>query len=263
MAAAVGSKVRLVRASASDALSIFEQLCIEEALLRSDPGNWCILNRGASPPSIVMGISGKPEALVHCDAARTARVPVIRRFSGGGTVVVDEGTIFASFICGRDAVPERPAFPRELMDWSASFYAPIFARLCGDAAPFELRENDYCLGDAKVGGNAQTISAGRWVHHTSFLWSFREEHMRLLTLPAKRPAYRLDRPHGAFLTQLREHHPLGAALGDEGGAEALHDAIEARLREVFEAVEPATVAEARGILARSTARRTNEFVELR
>ena len=256
------SAIRLVRATAADALPIFEQLCIEEALLRSDSRNWCILNRGAVAPTVVMGISGKPEVLLNCAAARAAQVPVIRRFSGGGTVVVDSGSVFASFICSRDAVPERPAFPRELMEWSGKFYSPVFARMCGDAEPFTLRENDFCLGDHKIGGNAQTISTGRWVHHTSFLWSFREENMRLLTLPPKRPAYRHDRSHGAFLTPLWKHHPLGEALDDEGGAEALHDAIEARLGEVFATVERASLGEAREVLARTTARQTNEFVEL-
>ena len=37
---------------------ILEQLKMEEALLRSDNRNWCIINQG-SPVSIVMGISGK------------------------------------------------------------------------------------------------------------------------------------------------------------------------------------------------------------
>ena len=257
------SSIRLVRTTSSDALSIFEQLCIEEALLRSDSRNWCILNRGANPPVIVMGISGKPEMLVQLDAVKNARVPVIRRFSGGGTVVVDSGTVFASFVCSRDAVPEKPSFPRELMEWSAKFYEPVFSRLCGNTSPFSLRENDYCLGDTKVGGNAQTLSAGRWVHHTSFLWSFREEHMRLLTLPSKRPAYRLDRPHSAFLTPLCEHHPFGGSLDDSEGAEALHDAIEGRLHEAFDVVETATLAEVRNILAGTTQRQTNEVVQLK
>lgn len=148
------------------------------------------------------------------------------------------------------------------MEWSAHLYAPVFERLCGSNAPFTLRENDYCLGDAKFGGNAQTISSGRWVHHTSFLWSFDEAHMRLLTLPPKRPTYRLDRPHAAFLTTLRDHHPFGDALDDEGGADALHDAVESRLQEVFDRVEPTSVAEARAVLARTTARQSNVFVEI-
>ncbi|NGX54212.1 MAG: hypothetical protein K1000chlam4_00937, partial [Chlamydiae bacterium] len=40
-------------------LPIFEQLQLEEALLRADEGNWCLINSGV-PPAIVMGISAKP-----------------------------------------------------------------------------------------------------------------------------------------------------------------------------------------------------------
>ena len=32
------------------------------------------------------------------------------------------------------------------------------------------RENDYVLGDVKFGGNAQAVTRGDFVHHTSFLW---------------------------------------------------------------------------------------------
>ena len=37
---------------------ILRQLLLEEALLRADSGNWCIVNNGTSVPAIVMGISG-------------------------------------------------------------------------------------------------------------------------------------------------------------------------------------------------------------
>lgn len=70
---------------------------------------------------------------------------------------------------------------------------------------FTLNEHDYCLGARKFAGNAQAISRERFVHHTSILWSFKEENMRLLTLPEKRPAYRADRKHEDFLTPLKDH----------------------------------------------------------
>lgn len=49
-------------------------------------------------PTIVLGIGGKADKLVHLN--RTARdgVPLLRRFSGGGTVIVDEGSLFVTFI---------------------------------------------------------------------------------------------------------------------------------------------------------------------
>ena len=37
---------------------ILRQLHLEEALLRADEGNWCILNDGTAQPAIVLGISG-------------------------------------------------------------------------------------------------------------------------------------------------------------------------------------------------------------
>ena len=37
---------------------VWQQLAIEEALLRADDENWCVINEG-SAPAIVFGISGK------------------------------------------------------------------------------------------------------------------------------------------------------------------------------------------------------------
>ena len=77
------------------------------------------------------------------------------------------------------------------MAWSEAFYAPVFGRLLAAGGPaFGLRENDYCLGAAKVGGNAQALSRGRFVHHTSFLWDYRPDAMALLQHPPKAPEYR-------------------------------------------------------------------------
>lgn len=50
---------------------------------------------------------------------------------------------------------------------------------------------DYVFGDRKFGGNAQSITKNRWVHHTSFLWDYEAKNMSYLKLPAKAPQYRL------------------------------------------------------------------------
>ena len=47
--------IKLVRLNK---MPILRQLLLEEALLRADSGNWCIVNNGTSVPAIVMGISG-------------------------------------------------------------------------------------------------------------------------------------------------------------------------------------------------------------
>lgn len=90
------------------------------------------------------------------------------------------------------------------MDWSETLYGTVFR----DRMPgFALRENDYVVGERKFGGNAQSISGKRWVHHTSFLWNFSPRNMALLANPAKQPEYRGKREHVDFLCQLSEFWP--------------------------------------------------------
>ncbi len=177
---------------------IFDQLQLEEALLRGDDRNFCIVNQG-SPRAIVMGISGQPNQLLDILRVQKDRIPVIKRFSGGGTVVVDENTLFVTFILGKEHL-DIPSFPEPILRWSSNIYESSW-----NIPEFQLRENDYCIGDVKCGGNAQYIKKERWLHHTSFLWDYSEKNMDYLLLPSKRPRYRKDRPHGEFLCRLKDH----------------------------------------------------------
>jgi lipoate---protein ligase len=180
---------------------ILKQLQLEEALLRTSNENWCLINHG-SPPAIVMGISGKPEELIHLDKLNATRIPLIKRFSGGGTVVVDEKTLFVTLIVGQETLPGIKREPKAIMGWTETLYAPFFKDL-----PFQLIENDYALGEKKFGGNAQYIQKERWLHHSSFLWDYQKERMELLKLPQRRPNYRGKRPHSDFLTSLSKYFP--------------------------------------------------------
>ncbi|HSW86425.1 MAG TPA: lipoate--protein ligase family protein, partial [Rhabdochlamydiaceae bacterium] len=177
---------------------IFDQLQLEEALVRSDERNWCIINEG-SPRSIVMGISGKPEELIDQKKLNEDPVPVIKRFSGGGTVIVDSNTLFISFIFQKE-LHRFPAYPEPILKWSAELYQSSFM-----LDSFHLRENDYVIGEKKCGGNAQYIRKDRWLHHTSFLWDFHQENMHYLLHPKKTPKYRSGRSHEEFLCRLSDH----------------------------------------------------------
>ena len=65
---------------------------------------------------------------------------------------------------------------------------------------------DYCFGDVKFGGNAQAITKQRFLHHTSLLWDYQSERMRLLKHPSKIPDYRaviplnMQNTHAMYLT---------------------------------------------------------------
>ncbi len=179
-------------------MPIFEQLKLEEALLRAHDESFCIINQGSSP-AIVMGISGKAEVLLNLESVKAEKIPVIKRFSGGGTVIVDENTLFITFIMAKEAL-NIPVFPEPILRWTERLYQTSW-----QIPHFHLRENDYCIGDMKCGGNAQYIRKDRWLHHTSFLWDYSSSNMNHLLLPPKRPKYRLDRSHDAFLTKLKSH----------------------------------------------------------
>jgi lipoate-protein ligase A len=191
---------------------------MEEALLRAGSGNWCLINEGA-PPAIVMGLSGKPEELIDPFFFEQSPVPVIRRFSGGGTVFIEENTLFVTFLFDRADI-DLGQCPQTLMQWTEAIYRPIFC----DAA-FQARENDYVIGDKKIGGNAQYIAKTKWLHHTSFLWDYCQKNMQLLKMPPKTPEYRQKRAHDAFLTKLKHHFQ---------SREQFFDALLAQLHQRFE-----------------------------
>ena len=89
----------------------------------------------------------KPEEQVDLAAAAAAGVPIIRRFSGGGSVVVDGDTVLvglsgpAAAVVGEgEGIPgvSPPSLgPRALMAWTEGVYGPVF----GPVGPFALREN--------------------------------------------------------------------------------------------------------------------------
>lgn len=179
-------------------ISIFDQLALEETLLRKTDRNFCILNTGSSP-AIVMGISGKVEELIHVNNTKALGHPVIKRFSGGGTVIVDRDTLFVSFICNKKDF-SFPGYPERILSWSEEVF-----KECLSVKGFALRENDFVIEHLKCGGNAQYITKDRWVQHTSFLWDFCPTNMECLLHPKKTPSYRKGRSHKEFLCTLKEH----------------------------------------------------------
>ena len=88
--------------------------------------------------------------MLYADRVRDAGLPVVRRFSGGGTVVVDANTQMVSFIFGVEAAPDVAPYPTPLMQWSERFYAGVFA----EHADFRLRENGahFCVPAARFTG---------------------------------------------------------------------------------------------------------------
>lgn len=197
---------------------IFEQLQLEEALLRGDARNWCVFNDEA-PDAIVLGISNRSNE--HLSQMEVP-VPVIRRFSGGGSVYIDKHTTFATFICNSDDVLVEP-FPKHVLNWTETIYRDVFTDI-----PFNVRDNDYVIGEKKFGGNAQYMAKRRWLHHSTLLWDFDIHKMNSLAMPPRMPAYRQNRTHADFVCALKDH------VSDR---QCIEQRLQARLAESFDVVE--------------------------
>jgi lipoate-protein ligase A len=135
--------------------------------------NRCLFNTGPAPPddpshargSVILGLSGDPHKLVHVNNAHADGVPLVKRYSGGGTVFLDNGCRMVSLLINTDALPNVQPYPRNIMDWTGRLYGAAFTP---HLPTFHLRENDYCIGSKKVAGNAQSITRGRWCHVSYF-----------------------------------------------------------------------------------------------
>lgn len=174
---------------------IFEQLYIEEALLRNSSDNFLITNTNL-PEAIVLGASRRLSLDVNVSAALQNKIPVIKRFSGGGSVFLDQDSVMVSWIANS---AQTMPISKDIFEWTRGIYEPLFP------STFAIREHDYALENKKFGGNAQYIQRYRWVHHTTFLWDFDIQKLsQYLPLPVQQPAYRNQRSHADFLIAI---HP--------------------------------------------------------
>ena len=136
--------------------------------------------------------------MFYTQQAHAMQIPIIKRFSGGGTVITDKDTLLVSLIANKSILPT-PCFPSHIMQWSFDIYADVF-----NHPHFRLRENDYAFYNKKCGGNAQYFCKKRCLHHTSFLWDYQPSHLELLKNPKKQPSYRKQRQHEDFLCKIKD-----------------------------------------------------------
>jgi lipoate-protein ligase A len=184
-----------------------QNLALDESLFReleaaaeagSDPAGWERLRLWESPqPCVVLGRSGRAEEEVDLAACRSAGIPVLRRASGGGAVVLGPGCLCFALVLSYRV---RPA----LRDVTAS-YRWLLGRIVEALALPDLAqaESDLALGGRKVSGNAQLRGRHGLLHQGTLLHGFERSLLsRLLREPRRRPRYRGQRRHLEFVGQL-------------------------------------------------------------
>jgi lipoate---protein ligase len=183
--------------------SLPANLALDEALLlEAEAGRQEEVLRFWEWPAfgVVLGAGCQLAVDVDEPACAAASVPICRRASGGGTVLLGPGCLCFTLILRYDRDPALREIP--------SSYAFILDRVraaLGDLLPaIELAgTSDLAAGDWKFSGNAQQRKRHHLLHHGSLLYSFAIERVEhYLRMPPRQPAYRQGRPHGAFLTNL-------------------------------------------------------------
>ena len=153
----------------------------------------------ATQPVVIVGRSTRTADDVILDACAADGVPVLRRFSGGGTVVLGPG-------CLNYAVAVPLVSQPGLADVVGSFrllLGRIVAALAVPGLAIEGR-TDLTFDGRKVSGNAQRRGRRALLQHGTLLYDFDPAlASRYLKEPARRPAYRDDRGHAAFMGNLR------------------------------------------------------------
>jgi lipoate-protein ligase A len=180
-----------------------ENLALDEALLlaaEAGSGGEVLRVWEWPQPAVVLGSGGKIADDVALDACRADGVPVLRRSSGGGTVLLGSGCLLYSLVLDTTESPGLGEVRRS--------YAVILARVARALLPEAIGAevcgvSDLAVGGRKFSGNAQQRKQRYILHHGTLLYGIDFAAVsRYLLPPPRQPEYRAGRSHGEFLTTL-------------------------------------------------------------
>lgn len=204
--------------------SAAENLALDEALLlAAEAGHGGeVLRLWEWPrPAVVIGSGCRLAEDVDEAACAADGVPILRRASGGGTVLLGTGCLLYSLVLPYERDPAlaevRPSY-RYILSRIGQALAE------GTGAIEQAGISDLALEGRKLSGTAQQRKRSHLLHHGTLLYAFDLTLLpRYLRLPTRQPDYRTGRDHLAFVRNL----PLPRAE------------LQRRLRRLWGAVEEA------------------------
>jgi lipoate---protein ligase len=182
-----------------------ENLACDEALLDlCEAGRAEELLRFWQPRQhfVVLGYANKAEREVNLPFCRANRIPVLRRCTGGGTVVQGPGVLNYTLVLRFDSagpLHSISATNEFILARQAAALAPLIA------APIRRQgQTDLAIGGLKFSGNAQRRQRRFLVFHGAFLLNLDIGLVeQTLPLPSHEPDYRASRSHMDFLLNLK------------------------------------------------------------
>jgi len=178
-------------------------LALDEALLDACENGGAEVLRfwESSAYFVVVGYSNQIETEVNVAECRKRNIPILRRCSGGGTVLQGPGCLNYSLILNFETEPKLQTIPGancSIMRRNAQALTKLLNR------DVDVRGiTDLAIGDLKFSGNAQRRKRRALIFHGTFLLTFNLELVsQLLRRPSKEPDYRVGREHKKFLTNI-------------------------------------------------------------
>jgi len=181
-----------------------ENLACDEALLdQCEEGHPDEILRFWEPRQhfVVLGYSNKLRVEANLDSCRALDVPILRRCSGGGTVLQGPGTLNYALILKirkgstTATIAEANAF---IMNRNRNALNSVLA-----GQVLIQGHTDLTLRGLKFSGNSQRRKRAFLLFHGSFLLGLDVTLVeQTLRLPSKQPSYRRNRAHKDFLTNL-------------------------------------------------------------
>lgn len=183
--------------------SAAENLALDEALLlaaESGDGGEVLRFWEWPAPVVVLGSGGCLADDVDEAACRADKVPILRRSSGGGTVLLGRGCLLYTLILDYERAPEL----REIRPSYRFILGRIAAALAVEAVRIEQAGiSDLVVASRKFSGTAQQRKRSFLLHHGTFLYDMDLSVIsRYLREPPRQPDYRAGRPHRAFVGNL-------------------------------------------------------------
>jgi lipoate-protein ligase A len=181
-----------------------ENLALDEALLEeadAGVGPDRVLRLWESPElAVILGRSCRFREETHWDDCVAAGVPVLRRPSGGGTVVIGPGCLMYTVLLPYEAHP-RLAMIEVAHEFVLSRVRTALETLAGGV---EIRgTSDLAVDGRKFSGNSLRCKRAHLLYHGTLLYAFPLETVtRWLAPPPRQPDYRENRPHGDFIRNL-------------------------------------------------------------
>jgi len=149
---------------------------------------------------VVLGRGSKLSEDCFRDACVRDRIKIIRRISGGGTILQGPGCLNFSLILSysRETVYSKI---RDSYEHILSQISDEFAKEGCDTAVCPL--SDIAFNGKKISGNAQARKRSFFLHHGTILYDFDIKKISVyLKHPSSEPRYREKRLHQEFLTNI-------------------------------------------------------------